>query len=180
MPRRLALFPDPVLRRRAEEIREIDDSVRELVRDLARLLREHRGAGIAAPQAGASVRLFLVAGATPEDPPQVFINPRLHDFGRESAAAVEGCLSLPEIEGQVTRPTALSVTAQDLEGREFTLTSNEFPARVWQHEIDHLDGVLIIDRMRSIDRLAHRRAIKALQAAGSDAAGSGAAGSGAG
>lgn len=165
MPRQLVLYPDPVLRRRAAEIERIDDSTRELVADLVRLLEEHRGAGIAAPQAGESVRLFLVAGPEAGASPAVFINPRLHDPGRESVSASEGCLSLPEIGGEVVRPKRISITALDLEGREFTLTSEEFPARVWQHEMDHLDGVLILDRMRSIDRLASRRTVRSLELA---------------
>jgi peptide deformylase len=165
MPRQIVLYPDPVLRRRAAEIERIDDSIRELVADLARLLAEHRGAGIAAPQAGASLRLFLVAGPEAGAPPTVFINPRLHDPGRESESSSEGCLSLPEIHGEVTRPKRISITALDLEGREFTLTSDAFPARVWQHEMDHLDGVLILDRMRAIDRLATRRTVRSLELA---------------
>lgn len=163
MARHLALYPDPVLRRRASEIDRIDGSVRELVADLGRLLVEHHGAGIAAPQAGESLRLFLVASPEAGSEPTVFINPRLHDPGRESESASEGCLSLPEIRGEVTRPRRISITALGLDGREFTLSSEEFPARVWQHEMDHLDGVLILDRMRSIDRLANRRAVRGLE-----------------
>jgi len=83
--------------------------------------------------------------------------------------ATEGCLSLPEIEGQVMRPKGVAITAFDLEGREFSLQSDGFPARVWQHEVDHLDGVLIIDRMRMLDRLANRRAIRELEQTASEA-----------
>jgi len=163
--RRLVIHPEEVLRRRAEPVEAFDESLRELVDDLAALMKAHRGAGIAAPQAGESVRVFLAAAENPEDPPTVFVNPRLHDFSPDSAMATEGCLSLPEIEGQVMRPKAVAVTACDLEGREFTLHSDGFPARVWQHEMDHLDGVLIIDRMRMLDRLANRRAIRELEQA---------------
>ena len=159
------IHPEEVLRRRAEPVEAFDESLRELVDDLAVLMKAHRGAGIAAPQAGESVRVFLAAAENPEDPPTVFVNPRLHDFSPDSAMATEGCLSLPEIEGQVMRPKAVAVTACDLEGREFTLHSDGFPARVWQHEMDHLDGVLIIDRMRMLDRLANRRAIRELEQA---------------
>lgn len=163
--RPLVLYPDPVLRRRARPIETFDGWLRDLVADMRGLMRIHRGAGIAAPQAGESVRVFLAVSDDPEEEPTVFVNPRLHDFAGEIALAPEGCLSLPEIEGQVARSSELSITAFDLEGREFTLRSAEFAARVWQHEMDHLDGVLIVDRMRSIDRLSNRKAIKELEQA---------------
>ena len=167
--RRLVIHPEEVLRRRADPVEAFDESLRELAADLALLMKAHRGAGIAAPQAGESLRVFLAAAEDPEDPPTVFVNPRLHDFSAESAMATEGCLSLPEIEGQVMRPKGVAITAFDLEGREFSLQSDGFPARVWQHEVDHLDGVLIIDRMRMLDRLANRRAIRELEQAASEA-----------
>lgn len=167
--RRLVIHPEEVLRRRADPIESFDESLRELAEDMALLMRLHRGAGIAAPQVGESVRVFLAAAENPDDPPTVFVNPRLHEFSAESAMATEGCLSLPEIEGQVMRPKGVAITAFDVEGREFTLHSEAFPARVWQHEVDHLDGVLIIDRMRMLDRLANRRAIRELEQAASEA-----------
>ncbi|MGA0872934.1 MAG: peptide deformylase [Phycisphaerales bacterium] len=167
--RRLTIYPDPVLRRRADPVAVFDDSLRELVEDLGILMRNHRGVGIAAPQAGESLRVFLACGEDPEGEPLVFVNPRLHDFAGEGVVAEEGCLSLPEILGHVARPQTVSITAFDLEGREFTLRSDGFPARVWQHEMDHLDGVLIVDRMRAIDRLSNRRAIKELESAAAGA-----------
>lgn len=163
--RSLVLYPDPVLRRRARPIEAFDGWLRDLVADLRELMRIHRGAGIAAPQAGEPVRVFLAVGDGSEQEPQVFVNPRLHDFAGEISLAAEGCLSLPDIEGQVARSPELSISAFDLEGRAFTLRSAEFAARVWQHEMDHLDGVLIVDRMRSIDRLSNRKAIKELEQA---------------
>jgi len=167
--RRLVIHPEEILRRRADPIASFDDALRELADDLSLLMKAHRGAGIAAPQAGESLRVFLAAAENPEDPPTVFVNPRLHDFSAESVSATEGCLSLPEIEGQVMRPRGVAITAFDLDGREFTLRSDGFPARVWQHEMDHLDGVLIIDRMRMLDRLANRKAIRELEQAVSEA-----------
>lgn len=163
--RRLVLYPDPVLRRRADPVIAFDDSLRELLADLRILMKQHHGAGIAAPQAGASLRVFLTGSEDPDAEPVAFVNPRLHDFAGEGVAASEGCLSLPHIEGEVLRPKEVSITAFDAEGREFTLRSDGFLARVWQHEMDHLEGVLIIDRMRTLDRLANRRAVKELEAA---------------
>ncbi len=138
--------------------------MRGVVADMRRIAAELDGAGIAAPQVGESLRIFLVC-AREGAPEQVFINPVV-----EASGAVvpheEGCLSLPEIRAEVLRPAKARITALDLEGREFTLESDEFDARVWQHEFDHLEGVLIIDRMRPIDRLANRRAIRELERGG--------------
>jgi peptide deformylase len=78
----------------------------------------------------------------------------------------EGCLSLPDIRGSILRPGVARIRALGLDGNEFELESDGFPARVWQHEFDHLEGVLIIDRMRPIDKLANRRALRDLERAG--------------
>lgn len=163
-PREIAVYPDPVLRRKAAPVEVIDDRVREVVADMRRIAAELDGAGIAAPQVGESLRIFLVC-ARGEEPERVFINPVV-----EAAGAVvphdEGCLSLPDIRAEILRPAKARITALDLDGNEFTLESEEFDARVWQHEFDHLEGVLIIDRMRPLDRLANRRAIRDLERGG--------------
>ena len=92
----------------------------------------------------------------------VFVNPRIHLEG-EFESFEEGCLSIPDIRVQVRRPGFARVTAQDLEGNPFEVESDDFASRVWQHEFDHLEGVLIIDRMNPRDRLANRKALKALK-----------------
>lgn len=158
------MFPDPVLRMKAKPVASVDGFVRELVDDMRRVASELDGIGIAAPQLGESVRIFLTV-ARDDEPEHVFINPVLEAIG----AVVphdEGCLSLPDIRGTILRPGVARIRALDLEGREFTLESDGFAARVWQHEFDHLEGVLIIDRMRPIDRLANRRALRELERAG--------------
>jgi peptide deformylase len=162
--REIAVYPDPVLRRKAKPVEAIDEHVREVVADMRRIATELDGAGIAAPQVGESLRIFLVC-ARGEEPERVFINPVIEAVG----AVVphdEGCLSLPDIRAEILRPAKARITALDLEGNEFTLESEEFDARVWQHEFDHLEGVLIIDRMRPLDRLANRRAIRDLERGG--------------
>jgi peptide deformylase len=162
--RQIAVYPDPVLRRKARSVEAIDAHVREVVADMRRIAGELDGAGIAAPQVGESLRIFLVC-ARGEEPERVFINPVIEAVG----AVVphdEGCLSLPDIRAEILRPAKARVTALDLEGNEFTIESEEFDARVWQHEFDHLEGVLIIDRMRPLDRLANRRAIRDLERGG--------------
>ena len=121
------------------------------------------GVGLAAPQVGHSIRMF-VADPRDEDEraPIVFVNPRLHLEG-ELGSFEEGCLSIPDIRVQVRRPAFARITAQDLQGNPFELESDDFASRVWQHEFDHLEGVLIIDRMNPRDRLANRKALKALK-----------------
>ncbi len=161
--RGLVLHPDPVLRMKARRVERIDPFIVGLVADLFRLAKEHDGIGIAAPQVGESVRIFVMLGRDGE-PERAFINPTLQLSGPGSLCE-EGCLSLPDIRGEIMRPPVAKITALDLKGNEFTLESDDFPARVWQHETDHLDGILIIDRMRPIDRLSNRRAIRELERA---------------
>ena len=160
-PRGIVLHPHPVLRAKARPVEKIDDFVRGLVDDMRRVAHELDGIGIAAPQLGESLRIFLTCGRENE-PERVYINPRLELSGTPDLCD-EGCLSLPDIRAEILRPTVVRITAQDIEGREFTLESSEFMGRVWQHEFDHLEGVLIIDRMRPLDRLANRRAIRDLE-----------------
>lgn len=156
-------FPDPALRTRAEPVKAIDDEVRTVVNRMFDLMHEAEGVGLAAPQVGLPWRLFITA-ARDAHPIRVYINPRLSDPGDETEVAEEGCLSLPNIRADVRRPRAITITAKDLEGIEFTLRDGDFLARVWQHEFDHLEGTLIIDRMSPMDRLANRKALRDLKA----------------
>jgi len=148
---------------KAKPVEKIDGFVRDLVADMRRVAQELDGIGIAAPQLGESVRIFLTCGRD-EEPERVFINPRLELTGTPDLCD-EGCLSLPDIRAEILRPTAVRITALELDGNEFMLQSSEFMSRVWQHEFDHLEGVLIIDRMRPLDKLANRRAIRNLERA---------------
>ncbi len=161
--RDIVVHPHPVLRMKARPIERIDAFVHELVDDMRRIVQVHDGIGIAAPQVGESVRIFLTCGRDGE-PERVFINPRLEQSGAGELCD-EGCLSLPDIRAEILRPPVVRITAMGLDGREFVLESDGFPGRVWQHENDHLDGMLIIDRMRPLDRLANRRALRDLERA---------------
>ncbi|MDI9404098.1 MAG: peptide deformylase [Limnohabitans sp.] len=161
--RDIVVHPHPVLRKKASTVESIDARIRGVVEDMRRIARELDGIGIAAPQVGESLRIFLTC-AHEGEPERVFINPRLEISG-EGVLHDEGCLSLPDIRGEILRPVAARITALDLDGQEFTLESSAFLARVWQHEFDHLEGILIIDRMRPLDRLANRRAIRDLERA---------------
>ena len=160
---RIVLYPDPVLRRKAAEVGKIDEKLRAVAQRMIELMHESEGVGLAGPQVGLSLRIF-VANAT-GDPADdcVFINPVLLSPSTEIEPGSEGCLSIPDVRGEVRRPRSITVEAFDENGQKFTLTSESLPARIWQHEVDHLDGVLIIDRMSPLDKLANRRKLKDLE-----------------
>ncbi len=162
---RIVHYPAPVLRRRAKAIDAIDEQVRRVAEKMLQLMHEAPGVGLAAPQVGLPWRMFVACptGETADD--RVFINPRITNPSRQAETMEEGCLSLPEINVDVLRPRQATVEATDLDGNPFTLTSDELPARIWQHETDHLDGILIIDRMKPMDRLANEKQIRELERA---------------
>ena len=150
--RRLALaqvrqYPDPVLRMRANDVEEIDDSVTGLVERMRGLMGEARGVGLAAPQLGI-LRRVLVYQAGEEEPFTALVNPRIVEKGEEQIADDEGCLSLgaATVIVEVERPSTIVVEATSPEGEELRIEAEGLEARVIQHELDHLDGVLIIDR----------------------------------
>jgi len=162
-PRRVVLYPDPMLRRKAVPVPRVDAAVRALVEDMFRTMDAEDGAGLAAPQIGESLRIFVTGTADRGVERRAYINPVIVEAAGDLEPMEEGCLSLPGIRGAVRRPVTVTIRALDLEGREFTETSSEFAARVWQHEFDHLEGILIIDKMSPIDRLRVRRALKDLK-----------------
>jgi peptide deformylase len=150
--RRLALaqvrqYPDPVLRMRANDVEEIDDSVTGLVERMKGLMSEARGVGLAAPQLGI-LRRVLVYQAGEEEPVVALVNPRLVESGGELVADDEGCLSLgaASVIVEVERPATIVVEGKSPEGDDLRIEADGLAARVIQHELDHLDGVLIIDR----------------------------------
>jgi peptide deformylase len=150
--RRLALaqvrqYPDPVLRMKANDVDEIDDSVTGLVERMKGLMSEARGVGLAAPQLGI-LRRVLVYQAGEEEPFRALVNPRVVESGEERIVDDEGCLSLgaASVIVEVERPTTIVVEATSPEGEELRIEAEGLEARVIQHELDHLDGVLIIDR----------------------------------
>lgn len=162
---RILHYPAPVLRKRAAPVGDIDQSIKDLAERMIELMNEADGLGLAAPQVGVPLRMFVAQVKQEDEPVRVYINPELSEFAPEMESHEEGCLSLPGIHVHVRRPYAATITATDLEGNRFSLTSDGLLARVWQHENDHLDGVLIIDKMNTMDRLATRKALKELQAA---------------
>ncbi len=154
-----------MLRTVARPIDPIDDTVRAVAARMLELMHEAEGAGLAAPQVGLAWRMF-VSRADDDHPERIFINPSTPVLDGELELHAEGCLSLPGLTVDVRRPVAATMTCQDLDGQSMTLTATGLMARIWQHEHDHLNGVLIIDKMTPMDRIASRRLLKDLEAAG--------------
>jgi peptide deformylase len=167
--RRIVLYPDPVLRRKAAPVSRVDQAVRDLVQDMFRIMRQEEGAGLAAPQIGESLRLFVTEERPDEgQPARAFINPQLAELAGDLDGHDEGCLSLPGIRGVIRRQPRVTIRALDEQGQPFELTSDQFSARVWQHEFDHLEGILITDRMAMLDRMRVRKALRELEADAED------------
>ena len=149
---RLHYLPSPVLRQRAEPVAAVNDDVRRLVDDLFTTMRANGGVGLAANQIGVPLRIAVVDVGEDDGPPLVLINPRIIDDSGTIETAEEGCLSIPAIFGDVERPLRVVFEALDLDGRPYRDDVSGFKARAVQHEIDHLDGVLFIDRLSAVKR----------------------------
>ncbi|CAN5495917.1 peptide deformylase [soil metagenome] len=158
----IILWPDPRLRKVSKPLETFDDSLAALTVRMFELMREHKGVGLAAPQVGLNIRLF-VANATGEPgDDKVYANPQLTDPDGEDEAE-EGCLSLPKINGHILRSKVMHIRAQNLNGEWFEEHSDDFPARIWQHEIDHLNGTLLMDRMSPVEKMAAKKQLKELE-----------------
>lgn len=150
MALKIRKYPDPSLRRRAKEIWKIDDATRELAHQMVETLIAKRGLGLAAPQVGVLKRLIIV---DVEEDFHVLINPHISEMSGERVLGIEGCLSIPGVEAEVERALSVKVRALNLDGEPVELERSDLVARVLQHEIDHLDGVLFIDYLSDARRL---------------------------
>ena len=146
-------YPHPTLRYKSQPVRRVDAELRRIVREMFDLMYEARGVGLAANQVDLPIRLFVMnLEANPEEGEElVFINPVI-SLPKGNEQAEEGCLSLPGLYGNVRRPKQVRVNAFGLDGQEFRADVDGLFARVVQHEADHLDGVLFVDRMTETDR----------------------------
>jgi peptide deformylase len=165
--REIVQYGSKVLRRKAAPVAEVDAEVGTLIQDLFDTLGEAEGVGLAAPQIGVSRRVIVVdvSGAEPQQPPLALVNPVI-DIGQGMATAEEGCLSIPEVYGEVSRYTNVTVSALDRRGEPFQFAAEGFYARVLQHEIDHLDGKLFIDYLAPLKRQLLRGALKRIKKEG--------------
>jgi peptide deformylase len=151
-------YGDPILRRRAAPVREITPEIRRTVEDMIETMYDEIGLGLAAPQVGVSLRLMVVSHDKTGEA-RVLVNPVIAEQGGE-VTSEEGCLSLPGIFAPVTRAEWVRLEAQDLEGCPVSIRGRGLTARVFQHETDHLDGVLFIDRLDTMTRDRIKRRIK--------------------
>jgi len=138
---------EEVLREKAVPVAEVTDEIRALISDMFVTMKESDGIGLAAPQIGKSIRLFVVK--SDDDVERAFINPQIIATSPETCSYEEGCLSVPKFYEDVVRPERITVQALNERGRRFTLEADGLLARVIQHEYDHLDGILFIDRIAS-------------------------------
>jgi peptide deformylase len=156
---KVARMGHPVLRQKARVIEKQElkaASLQKLIDDMIDTMHEYSGIGLAGPQVHESLRLF-VAHLDPEGrgegDPIAIINPQISIVGDKTVEGWEGCLSIPDIRGMVPRAFHISVVALDRHGKRIEFEAKDFPARVIQHETDHLDGILFFDRMRAFDSL---------------------------
>lgn len=141
---RIVVHPHEALRKKAEPIDKVTDEVRSVANRMFQLMKQMKGLGLAAPQVGLPWRMFVMD--SPQTGPSVYINPKFtsHFGGKEIGP--EGCLSIPGVICEVSRSRVISIAGLDQRGNEFLTTATGEVARCWQHEVDHLDGVLIIDK----------------------------------
>ena len=145
--REIRRYPDAVLRRKARRVPSIDRGIQELIDDMLETLHKAYGAGLAAPQVGVSLRIVVIQ--MPEKEPLVLVNPEVVKRSGEREIE-EGCLSIPGYRGTVKRSTAVTVKARDRQGKEIRIKGEEILCQALEHELDHLNGILYIDRL--VDR----------------------------
>ena len=160
-------YPDPVLQRPAEPVTEFDSKLRRLVEDMFASMYEAHGIGLAAPQIGVSKRLTVIDLSFQKNPEEkiVLINPKIVTAEGKQYEE-EGCLSLPDIRDKVRRAAHVKVQALDVQGKPIEIEGDELLARAFQHEIDHLDGILFFDRLSRLKRDLQLRKIRKMIQAG--------------
>jgi len=172
-------YGDPILRAKGKHFEKIDNRIRELAQNMIETMHAANGVGLAAPQVGESLQLTVLDVSQVEDRPStmelngenidpqsamplVLINPEI-DLGSETEMGTEGCLSFPEITGEIERAKSVTVRAQNLDGEAIEIEATGFLARAIQHEVDHLNGILFIDRMSSAAKTSLSSKLKRLQ-----------------
>lgn len=159
---KIILWPDPRLKKMSKPVEAFGDALKALSGRMLELMREAKGVGLAAPQVGLNIRLFVMNATGEPADDRVYVNPVLTDGDGEEESE-EGCLSLPDIHVNVVRFKQMKMSAHDLDGRPIEEAATGFVARVWQHEFDHLNGTMLTDRMGPVARMAARRVLKELE-----------------
>lgn len=163
--RPIVLYGDPVLREKAKPVDKINQAVKDLVAGMTATLKNAKGLGLAAPQVGESLRIFIIDLSALEltEPLRVFINPQILETSGETMLE-EGCLSFPGIYQKIVRPEFVRVRATDIDGNGFELNASGVLARAIQHEYDHLEGKLFIDYISSLSRALLKGRLRRLTA----------------
>ncbi|XP_050224380.1 peptide deformylase 1B, chloroplastic [Mercurialis annua] len=148
-PLKIVEYPDPKLRRKNKRIITFDDNLKKLADEMFDIMYKTDGIGLSAPQVGINVQLmvFNSAGERGEGEEIVLVNPRLNKYSKKIVPFDEGCLSFPRIYADVKRPESVKIDARDVNGTRFSVSLSGLSARVFQHEYDHLEGILFVDRM---------------------------------
>ena len=154
-------YPADILAKTALPVEKIDDNIRQLVEKMTDIMLENHGCGLAAPQAGVGLRLFIISLTADRESVKVFVNPIVTPTGK-LVATEEGCLSVPGVYTKLRRFSKCKVTATDIDGNEFTEEAEGLYARALQHEYDHINGLTIVDRMGSAAKIIHRKQLKKL------------------
>eukprot|EP00850_Spirogloea_muscicola_P009830 SM000056S17948 [mRNA] locus=s56:203813:205658:- [translate_table: standard] len=164
-PLEIVRYPDPVLRAKNKRISSFDDKLEELVREILDVMYRTDGVGLSAPQVGVNLQLMVYnpTGERGKGQEYVLANPRITKYAKGRDLFAEGCLSFPMIEADVERPIGVKVEAQDVKGRAFSLNLKGWQARIFQHEFDHLEGVLYHDRMTDDVLRTIEQELKALE-----------------
>ncbi len=154
--RQIVTLPDPVLRRKARPVTRFDTDLQSLVDDMIETMREAPGVGLAAPQLGFPERVIVVEyveDEEDEDAPKklyVMVNPEIKEFSEETELGIEGCLSVPGLQGEVERSLKVTVRGRTRRGQPMKVKAKGWMARIFQHEVDHLDGVVFTDRATKV------------------------------
>lgn len=156
-------YPHPSLRNKAEPVAALSKEIELLAGGMLELMYKHEGLGLAAPQVASNLRVLVINFAADPDKKDhefVAINPVIVEASKAIVDDREGCLSFPDLYAKVRRAKKVRVQAYNLKGELYEMTCEDLPARVWQHEIDHLDGTLFIDKMGMVGRMNSRKALK--------------------
>jgi len=178
MVRKIVRYPEPVLRAKCRPVTEVTSDIRTLAADMLETMREANGVGLAAPQVAVDVQLAVIDVShnpdcitfmkingekveMPQHMPIVLMNPQL-DLGSAKEIGEEGCLSFPRLRGDIRRSSQIKVSYTDLDGKTVTVETDGLLARAFQHEIDHLNGILFIDRLNAVAKVSIKRKLARL------------------
>jgi len=146
-------YKDPILRKKGSKIKKVDEEIKKIIVDMVQTMKKDGGIGLAAPQVGISKRIIVVDTDLKGQRILALVNPEIIEKSKEKDKDEEGCLSFPGIFLEIKRSKKVKVKALDINGEKVELTADGLLARVFQHEIDHLDGILFIDRLNIIKRI---------------------------